>query len=369
MVTVRRGPAEVDSAPQATVTAKLSLPIRELAMRDVPLTRAIEQLSDLANLPITLDPTALALTGVAPLQTVTLEMKDGTIERALRDLLSPLRLALVERDGQISIVRAPGRGLLPASYDVSDLVAVGDQDANRIAQLLQRFVAPESWQASGGAGSIVVQGTGLQIKQSEENYIALIVFCERLRVARGLVPKSRYPAERLITDSPNGHLEKKLATHTTFTFAPWTRLADVVRDWSERSGITLLVDWQALGELDLGPSSPISCSAVSQTWQSALDEILAPLGLAWRAIDGTTIQITSAAAAEQQSRIEFIRIPAGFRQQFVSGAAMIEALRNDLAAEGAMGRASLELQIDGDRLIVLGNAAAQQFLSQRLAGE
>jgi hypothetical protein len=368
-ITVRRGPPSSEPTQKQAMAARLALPVQSMIVRGVPLVRVLDQISDMAGTSITIDPAALELTGVSPRREVSIDMQGTTIDGVLKELLGRQRLGVTEQRGELVVVRPAGNLQLPPTYDVSDILSPGEKDAGRIAGLIQRFVAPDSWEAVGGKGALSEQGTTLQIQQTEQNHIALIVFCERLRAARGLPPKSRYPAERLFVESPYLHLAEKLGRPTTFTFVPWTRLADVARDWSERSSVTMLVDWQVLSELELAPSSPLACSAVARTWEDALDEILAPLELGWRAIDGETIQITSAAAAEKQRAVEFFKLPGAIRDQFANHTALIETFQRELTEKVGAAAATVEMAVDGDRLIVLGNAAAHRYLTKRLAGE
>jgi hypothetical protein len=368
-ITVRRGPPSAEPPQPRAVASQLALPINSLSMRAVPLMKIVDTLSDMSGVPITLDPAALELTGGSPRREATMDAKDTTIERLFRNVLSQQRLDFVEQDGRLIVVSPTADTQRPRDYDVADLLIAGETNAARLAGRILRFIAPESWEAVGGVGTIAVNGTTLHVEQTDRVHIGILLFCERLRVARGLAPKSRYPVERLVADSPYGRLAAKLNQPTTFTFVPWTRLADVVRDWRERSGVTMLVDWQALAQVELGPSSPVSCSALQRTWEDALDGILAPLGLSWWAVDGDTIQITSRTAVERMRRVEFFAIPQKLREQFAGDAALVESLQTELREHAKAADGGLVMDVDGQHLIVSASDVAHRYLTQRLARE
>jgi hypothetical protein len=240
--------------------------------------------------------------------------------------------------------------------------------------MVERFIEPDSWSAAGGAGDLAVKGTSFEFNNQENAVIGLILFCERLRIARGLPIKSRYPAERLSVESSYSRIAAKLERPTTFTFVPWTRLADVFRDWQEASGVTMLVDWSELAEVELDPASPISCSVVNRTWRESLDGVLAQLGLDWWAVDGETIQITCRDKLTNMRRLEFHSVPQSFRDQFANERNMIESLMGHLRTstsrdEGSIPITELALDPVSGRLIALGNAAAHQSLTQLLTGK
>jgi hypothetical protein len=87
------------------------------------------------------------------------------------------------------------------------------------------------------------------------------------------------------------------------------------------------------------------------------------LDLAWWAVDGETIQITSRKAADRLQRIEFHTIPAQLRQQFANDEALAAALRaeNEAAADLFV--------LQGTHLIVLGNEIVHRTLTRRLRVE
>ncbi len=349
-VTVRLGPESTDALRPRNVAEQLALKVDSIDLAAVPLSRFAEITAEMGNVAITLDPATLAMAGVSPRATVAVQARDTTLEKLLRDSLAKLRLDFVERDGQVVIIHPSRDVRRGVDYDVKDLLETGAKDATAMSDMIQRLVAPDSWQGGPGGGAIRVDGTKLHVEHVNRVQIQILMFCERLRLARGLPPRSRYPAERLSIDSPYAKLSATLAKPTTFTFLPWTRLADVVRQWQESTGVTILVDWQALAKEELAPATPIACSAINRPWDAALDAVLEPLGLAWWAIDGETIQITSRSALGQLERIEFYPVPKGQKS-------------GDDVADGAT---HVEFDAPSGRLIVLGSPDVQRLLSGRL---
>jgi hypothetical protein len=370
-ITVRLGPIPGD-ALQHDVAEQLALETESLEFTSIPLARFVEMLADVSGLPITLDPQALELAGTSVRGEVTVAAKDTTLAELLRDSLRKSRLDFVEKGGQVLVALPDADRRNSREFDFSDLVDKDSDDAAGLAQLIQTFVSPQSWDASGGDGTIQVNGNKMRIEQTKAVHHELLLFCERLRLARGLAQKSKYPSELLSIDSPYAKLEPRLAEKTTFTFLPWTRVADVLRHWQESSGITILADWYRMADVELGPSAPLACSAIDRPWVEVLDEILEPIGLGWWAVDGATIQITSREAIDEIQRIEFYEIPKQIRDQFTNGSALLETLRAELrdevGAETAAGD-GLQMQLDkpSRRLIVRCTPLMHRYLARRLA--
>lgn len=372
-ITVRLGPL-VGSAPAPLeIVEALSLRVDAFSVSAMPLDRFVAVVSDMLGIPITLEPITLELAGTVPSAPVTVNATQQSLEQLLHDVLAKHRLALCDVAGHLSIQLASADDRSTKVHDVSDLVAVRAKDAAEVAATIERFVSPGTWVAAGGVGKIQAEGRTLRVEQSKAVQHEVFIFCERLRLARGVRQQTRYPADRLAIDSPYVALTNKLSERTTFTFLPWTRLADVVRHWQLASGVIVLVDWSSLASEELVPSTPMACSAVDQPWGDALDQILEPLELVWWAVDGRTIQITTRGALADIRRTEFHAIPQSYRDQFASEAGMIDSLRAELQRQFGENRADnrqFQLQYDepSRHLVMHASPQLHQLLTQLLHG-
>jgi hypothetical protein len=297
-------------------------------------------------------------------------MQDATLQAILHEALTQRRLDVAEQAGQLRVVLPKADDLHAIDYDVMDLAT--ESDAGAVGKLIEHFVSLSSWKSAGGRGTLQASGTTLHIEQSDAVRREVVIFCERLRLARSLAIKSKYPMALLSVESPYQRLSAKLGEKVTFTFLPWTRMSDVLRNWQELSGLTVLADWGALAEAELGPSTPVACSALDRSWQEALDGVLEPLGLTWWAVNGETIQITTPAALERIQRVEFYQVPPKLRASFASSQALADSLQKELAeSTGKQAKpAPVHMEVDepSGRLIVLATPNAHRHLSQRLAG-
>jgi hypothetical protein len=369
-VTVRLGAIVPGDDDALTTARQFSLPVSSLNARDMPLDRFVSLVSGLSGLPITLDPFALELAGVTPQMTVAVEANDTHLEPLVRGLLTKNRLELEDRDGRLVIGLLNGSERSTKRYDVSDLLQPGAADASEIARTVESFVSPDAWRKGGG--QIKVTGYTLTVDQTKAIHHELLIFCERWRLIRGLKARSRYPVSRLSTESPNLVIEDILKRSTTFTYLPWTRLDDLVRHWEQSAAVTILVDWNRLADVELVPSTPIACSAVDRPWGEALDEILEQLDLAWWAVDGRTIQVTTLGTLDDIQRTEFYRVPKNAREQFASPDVLVESLRTELREQvgnGATDQQRLRMQLDvpSSRLMVRGTPLVHRYLAQRLS--
>jgi hypothetical protein len=370
-ITVRLGPMVPEAAGHRDNAHALGLRLGSFTATDMPLARFVAVVSDMAGVSITLNHAAFDLAGVSPRTPVTVHASDVTIEQLLQTALAKHRLEPVDRGNQLSIALANCRERSTKTHDVADLLNSGASDARLVAETIEKFVTPASWREKGGAGTIDVEGKKLRIEQTKAVHHEIVVFCERLRLARGLRQRTRYPANRLSIDPPYREIDAKLSHATTFTFVPWTRLADLVRHWEEMAGLTILVDWGALAELELTPATPISCSAINRPWGEVLQEILEPLGLAWWAVDGETIQITTQNRLANIERTEFYTVPKATLDRYADRTSLIDWLLSGLSENGGREDASvkrqlIEMDAVGGLVIVRGNPHVHRHLAKRL---
>jgi hypothetical protein len=369
LLPVRIGPASAGEAQPHNVGEQMALEVKSLEMPNASLAELVDTISQLSGVPITIDTAALAITGVTPGAPVHVDARDASLDRILRQALKVKRLGLVERDGRLTIVQPAADRRRVVDHEVGDLLESGAADATAIAELIRRIVVPESWENAGG--TIRVDGTKLHIEQTSGVHAQILLFCERLRASRGLATRSRYPRELLETDSAAERLAAILDKQTTFTFLPWTRLADVVRHWQKSAGITVLVDWNALAREELVPSTPIACATIAKPWKEALDAVLSPIGLSWRIVDGQTIQITTPQALRELRQIEFYSLPSPLREQFASANALTADLERvlmdeaDLAPSDATTPIHLEIDPASSRLMVLASPETHRYLTGR----
>jgi hypothetical protein len=364
-LTVRLGPM-LEGAPRPhNVAEQLSLRVSSFEAAEMPLQQFVATVSDLTNVAITVDPIALELAGTAPRQLVSAQVGEVTVEKLLVDSLAKLRLGVDDDSGRVKIVMAGGEKRRAIAYDAADLVGAGD--GKQLAALVQQFVSPESWKSGGG--TIEGRGTKLHVDHTQNVRHQVLIFCERLRLARGLPLRSRYPAALLSAEPACSQLAAKLDGKATFTFLPWNRLGDVVRHWEVKSGVTILVDWSALADEELSPNSPVACSANDRSWQDVLDKTLEPIGLAWWPVSKDSIQVTSANAIEDVQRVEFYAISMAMQGEFASNDALIGSLQAELTKQVGQRLKPTVMAVDevSGRLIVLGSPLVHRVLSERLA--
>jgi hypothetical protein len=344
-VRVERGPTgdPASSLPAIPAAAALETPLPAAQLTDAPLWGAVALLGEVAGVPISIDPAALAAAGVSANDRVSLAFTGGTAGDALRTLLAPVRLDW-ESDGSYAMVvrrEKPGPSTRTVDHRVGDLSDVDDQ---RLAAVLRTIGPP------GVAAPVegIVDGRW-SIDAPNRAHYELLVVCERLRVARGLAPLTSYARGLLATKPALAELGPLLSRSTTISFAAPTPLADVFEHLRRATGLTILVDWRSLAGVSLGPATTITASANHRPWVETLDGLLGPLGLGWGALDARTLWIASRGRIAGQEFVEFYPL---------ATAAEAESLAQALRSINPPPRAIADAP--SRSVIVRGDASAQR---------
>ena len=293
------------------VTARLQDRIAEVEFTDVPLKDFLRFIMNFSTVPVSMDPDALALVRATPRSKINVRKADATVDQLLTAALGPLQLAHLTIDQQLVVTRPPlaDGGLRKHSHGVSDLVGNDPQTLTQLADLIVEFVEPSSWEAAGGAGVIHEELPSLVIQQRETVLFRAIVFCDRLRAARGLPPQSKFDPQLFSLEPRLARAAPRLAKPVTLNFPQPASFARILDRLSDAGEVEILVDWQALVPLGWTPDTETTVTANQRPIGEVLTEMLQPMELTYRVIDAASVQVTSPAAAEARWDIEFYPVP------------------------------------------------------------
>lgn len=127
---------------------------------DTPLSDVMQYLSDLHDLPIVIDYTALDDVGIGADQPVTLNVEGLSLRSALKLLLDPLELVYAVQNEVLLITTADEQPYYVQGYLMGNGAADAWVDAFQM-------VAPQSWDEVGGAGEIQIVNNLLLVSQTE----------------------------------------------------------------------------------------------------------------------------------------------------------------------------------------------------------
>jgi hypothetical protein len=276
-------------------------------------------------------------------------------------------------NGQV-LVTAPAayrEALRTVRYTVTDLTGDDRTAMTELAALVRKLVAPDSWHGNNGRGTIDPNQTALVVTQTGEVRRQVLVFCEKLRNARGKPLRSRGdPAEfTLITRATQAR--EILERPVTANFHEPTPLAKVLAYLAATAKCDILVDRAALAAAETSDRVEATVAADRISLVAALGDLLRPLGLAYRIVGPNVLQVTTKEAAEERLELEFYPIGLNVKEG-QSGPALIESLKTRVSpSTWAETGGSGEIHFDppSQCLIVLQSqsvqAAVERFLAKK----
>ena len=292
------------SAAEIEVRAKLAIPIPSIELPEMPLADAVALLARMAGVEVSYDPDAMQERGATMHDPVRLNLSGTTAGEALEAIVSLRKLACVVQGGRI-LVTSPVREV---RYRVDDLTGMDVPAASEMAHLVEKLVAPDSWQANGGGGTVTAEAGALLVNQTGSVHAQILVFCEKLRVARGKPTRSQSRPELFALDTRADQAAAVLGHPVTANFPRATPLARILAHLRQSSGAEILVDGPALALAGRSENDPATLVVQQQPLSAALGQVLAPLGLGWRVLGPETIQVATGKAVAARLELEFYPI-------------------------------------------------------------
>lgn len=334
-------PAEESVPPRpeprkVDVAARLGDKLAQVEFQAVPLADFAQFITDFSTIPVTLDPEALQFARATPDKPVSIKLRDASIGAVFTDALAPLGLAYEITSAGLMVGRpAPADGKLRASpYTVTDL---GGDDAERLAALAElaaALVAPESWESASGPGTLVpsVEKQALLVQQSEAVHFQIVLFCEKLRVARGLSPRSKFDKSLFQLEPRVARAASKLNTPITLNFSQPAPLVRILDRLGKTAGLRILVDWQAAATVGWSPEAEGTVVADKLPLGDTLSALLRPMDLTYRVVDENLLQVTTPRALEARLELEFYPV-SDLLSDKQSGQQLLERVKASLGDE------------------------------------
>jgi hypothetical protein len=300
-------PAALPGLSDADVQTRLAVVVPAIEMSEMPLGEAFGLLGTLSTVPITLDADVLAPMELTLRDPITVRLSGATLGRAVAAAAEQVGLAPVVERGQV-LVTAPAafrREIRTMRYSVSDLTGSDPAALDELAAMIRRLVAPDRWEAAGGPGRLRVAGQTLEIDQTPAVHYEVIVFCEKLRVARGRLPRSRIDPERFTLATRSQRARAILDHPVTANFRHEAPLGQALGHLAVSAGADILIDRIALSAAGVTDQTPVSVAVEDEPLAAALDRLLHPLGLGYRVIDAETLQVTGRTLVDGRLEVEF----------------------------------------------------------------
>ncbi len=352
------------ATPAADADNRLAAQIPQIEANGMPLGETIELLSATSGVPIAVDPDALRQAGASLRDPVHVRLGETTLGKALAAILAGRKLACVAAGGAALVTSPPEyrRKLRKVRVSVSDLTGGMPIAATELAELIEKFVVPESWRSNGGHGAILPEGSALAMVQTAAVQDCVAAFLDKLRTARGKPAAAALASRRELA-------KPALLRPATANFSTPTPLAEILRYLQKNADVDIFLDLPALRAAGLVDDVKATLSVQEKPLAAALSQLLEPLGLACRTVDARTLQVTTRKALDARLELELYPV-AGLLSKGQSASALVERIKSRAAAatwSDAGGVGLIHFDPRSECLIVLQSQPVQAAVQALLA--
>ncbi|MGI9517287.1 MAG: hypothetical protein ACR2NP_09590 [Pirellulaceae bacterium] len=314
--------------------ASLDMQFPGIAWTDIPLLQFIRNFNRLTRIPIQLDTNSVIGRQIDPHATITITVENGSAGQVLQAALDTLGLVWQWNDTNDVII------VLPAGYDeltshefpVDSILVADEKQADEIEELVKRVVQPDSWNTAGGEATITISDGKCVVEQTGPTARQVESLLGRLTAAAKIKadPTAVEPREQLATIySRNDPVRTSISAYEDIQLDVVSRVLDQVQ---RHDGLTILVNWHELMPYGWNPSTQIPWKSRDQKIEKTLLDLTSSMGVAWRMLDESTLEVTSSGQMWNASRLEIY--PCG-RQQARNHKPeqIIRFLQNGIAAD------------------------------------
>lgn len=405
-------PAEVPTKPSLPRPAPrvISIPTRmndplpglKIAADEVSLADFLQAMQDFSTIPITLEPDNLAvfkLSADSPVKSFEGEnLKFGS---ALASVLAPMGLEMAVEEEQI-IVRKPELirdpksrefKLMTVNYAVGDLTHDEEKQATELAEQAMALIEPGSWgddeekeepKAEGSKGddpkteepkaeeskescTLVPGKDQFSVRHRLSAQVQFLTLIQKLRIARGLPLQGKgADAETFLLATRTEKAATRLAAPVSLTFNRPTPLVKICQNLAKLGKVRILIDWRSIAPTGWNPDAEVTLVVDKKPLSETLTALLEPMDLAYRVVDGRTIQIVSPQYLQEHLELELH--PA---KELVASQEQIEPLlarvRASLTEGAADPPSQLWLDPESKCLVAMLPQPKQQLLTRLLA--
>lgn len=374
------------------------LPGLHITADEVPLADFLQLMQDFSTIPITLEPDNLVIFGQSASTPLgAYEGENLKFGQALTAVLKTMGLEAAVEDEQI-IVRKPELfpdktrelKLLEFNYPVGDLTREDEKLATELATRIMALVEPASWgddddekeepkadepksddpkpELAKKSCFLIPGKKEFSVRQRLSAQVQILTLFEKLRVARGGAPAGKkIDPSTFKLDTRTQQAAARLAAPISLTFNRPTPLVKICQKLSADGKMRILIDWRSIASAGWNPDAELTLVVDKKPLSETLAALVEPMDLAYRVVDGRTIQIVSPQYFAEHLELEFH--PA---KELVSSPESIEPLLARVRAslsEGAEPPAPGQIWLDAESkcLITMLPQPKQQLLTRLLA--
>lgn len=286
---------------------QLRLPCAELKYESAKLSTVLSDITTLTGIPITIDTSSVLAVNPNANPTIDVDLQEQDFAATINTILQPLQLNYVSTENGLLVQLADRGTYLQQQYPLPKFpgdAAAQTQAANELLIGIQSLIEPDTWRAAQNPATIEINGDQLTVYQSPLAQHQIDLFLKKLTATITLLEQPNDPIAKQMLTTRWAAIADRLEQPSRLQHVPDRPLVNLLTHLQSATGLTVLVNWEAVRSLGWTPETLVPGLIEEATLGDALNELTRSLRLTLRAVDETTVELTSFEVAAQLAELE-----------------------------------------------------------------
>lgn len=299
---------------------RFEYPIHQLSYnKPVALSQGVRTLADLGGFPVTIDARTIALYNktVDPIQPI--DVKDQSLLEALETLGKTHGLDVMTTEtGVIFTIQSPGE-LVESSIEFPTLPDLDIEAKEKFILAIKGLIQPGIWGTDDLSPNLEMANDTISARCSPQTEQLIRSFIEKLNASYQLTQKADNADAKAKVVSRWASTEKLRTLDAMIQPGIARTIHASLTRLKQKSGLSVLVDWQAVVQKGWWPNTMIPGEVSEPTPEDWIREVAAAMKLVPVAVDSSTIVLTTREQAASWVDIEVYPISQKLDQQVKQG--------------------------------------------------
>ncbi len=319
---------------------QLSLPCSGLRYADAKLSTVLQDITSIIGIAVTVDPYSLRVVGDSADPSINVDLKDMDYGSTLDAVIKPLGLVKSVNEQGGLVVHVVEREVfkefkhpLP-NFPVADN-AGREQAATEMLNAIRALIEPKSWLLDQNPATVSYSENEINVYNTVLANEQVSEFIAKLNASLLLKDDSTNASAQEILTTKWTSIAEKLQQPAGLNHVPEQTLGKFLDQIRQKTGITVLVDWETLQPLGWTPLTRVPGQIDEETVGEVLKQLGRAMKLSVLAIDKSTVQLTTFEKAANSIDLEFYhfgKILAGKLNEEQALALMMQTLGHQLQA-------------------------------------
>jgi hypothetical protein len=296
---------ERPAAERIDIAKQLSLPCGGLRYTQTQLATVLRDLSTITGIPLALNADSVLAVSPSADPRIDIDIAAVDYDTAIESMLQPLGLTKsLSPSGAVVIHALEPDAFIEKKHTLPKFPQSEEPEAAHLVSAIQALFSPESWVQEPIPAvieltddEIAVHNTSL-VQQQIADFIEKVDACIKL-----LTDPDDVDAKQRLTPKWN-RIAKKLEQATGLKHTPDRLLVDLLAQIQQRTGVTVLVDWDQLLPLGWTPLTKVPGYMDEENLGEFLKQLTRSMKLTYRVVDDATVELTTFESAAESVELE-----------------------------------------------------------------